>query len=148
MARTSWWNHPNWKWGDPTGEAAVEVVRVRTALATQEARERFYKAMLEGRAPVEDAKIALALMCERLPEEEDDLGNNGRKSWKWGEFGILTMLTTGEFEMDIQKDPLCNGEITLKAAMNVRIIDSIVKDSLLKKVALAFDKFNFIENGI
>merc|ERR1719310_2743381 len=69
---------PNWKWGDGSGEAAVEVVRVRRMLATQEDRERFMKVMDEDRADLLDAKVALALLCEKL-DPMDDL--EGMKSW-------------------------------------------------------------------
>lgn len=132
---------PNWKWGDGSGEAAVEVVRVRRMLATQEDRERFVKAMDEDRADLLDAKVALALLCEKL-DPMDDL--EGMKSWK----RLLNQLNNMEFETDIPDDQLIDGNVRLKAACNIRIPNSILQKTLLKKMKLAYEALNFVEGGI
>jgi len=125
------WDSENWKWGSPDGEAAAAVARVREKLATQENRERFMKAMDEGRADIEDIKVALALMIEGCPEEDNRMPRH--KQWK----PLLEDMKNGNYEGQVDGE-LVDGEMKLKAALNARMARSILKDNVAQKVVLAF----------
>ena len=62
---TMGWDDPNWNWGSAIGTAHDEAMKVRAALSTPEARKDFLFTVFAGQADPEEAKMALALKCQR-----------------------------------------------------------------------------------
>jgi hypothetical protein len=59
------WSSPNWNWGSAIGDAHDEAMRIRSELSTPESRIKFLQDNAAEAVPLEDAKMALALGCQR-----------------------------------------------------------------------------------
>lgn len=78
------WSDPSWKWGSAGGEAHNEAAKVRSALATREARAKFIQATSKGACSLDDAKMALALSCQRARNFGYDTDAGLRNRWAFG----------------------------------------------------------------
>ena len=63
------WSDASWQWGSAAGEAHVEAARLREELGTAAAREAFALSVADGSTSFEDAKLALALLCQRASKQ-------------------------------------------------------------------------------
>ena len=63
------WSDASWQWGSASGAAHVEAARLRKELSTAAAREAFERSVADGSTSFEDAKLALALLCQRASKQ-------------------------------------------------------------------------------
>ena len=85
------WSSPSWNWGSAVGDAHNEAMRVRDSLSTPEKRTQFLQDNAANSADLEDAKMALALSCQRARNIGYDLPG---RPWE----GLMEDMAACKFE--------------------------------------------------
>ena len=130
------WSSPGWNWGSAIGEAHEEAMNVRAALATPEARRDFLRATAAGDTEIEEAKMALALKCQRARNRRYDTD----RRWEM----LMEEMASCEFEGD-------DGIEKLAEAIRLRLRNeaAIYKDAEPREwIAIALNKLGFVERGL
>ena len=89
---TMGWSSPNWNWGSAVGDAHDQAMKVRSSLSTPEVRIQFLQDNAAGDVDMEDAKMALALKCQRAR----NVGYDDRGKWEQ----LMESMTACDFEGD------------------------------------------------
>lgn len=96
------WSDVGWNWGSANGDAHDVAMRVRSDLATPEARVKFLQDTSAGASSFDDAKMALALGCQRARNLGYDTADGVRDGGKWP--------TGGKWESLMEEMAACNFE--------------------------------------
>jgi len=128
------WSSPNWRWGYANGAAHDEAMRVRDALATPARRAEFLAALEADSADFEDAKMALALKCQRSRNlRYDEPGH----PWE----GLMEEMAACKFEGD-------GGDVQLAVAIANRLNVQMSSSSPQAMVAKALMHLGFVDRGL
>ena len=129
------WDDPNWNWGSAIGTAHDEAMKVRAALATPEARKDFLFSVFAGQADQEEAKMALALKCQRAR-------NLGYDTSDWE--GLMDAMAACKFEGEGGSERLCDA---IRRRLESPPNETPGLDPLNTLVASAFTALEFVEKG-
>ena len=130
------WSSPDWNWGSAVGSAHDEAMNVRAALATPEARQEFLRATAAGDAEIEDAKMALALKCQRA------------RNFRYDTDGRWEMLMEEMARCDFEGE---DGVEKLAQAIRLRLRNeaAVYTDAEPREwIAIALNKLGFVERGL
>ena len=143
------WSDASWAWGSATGDAHVEAGRLRGRLGAESARADFVRAVADGSASFEDAKLALALLCQRASKKcfAARHGLDEDERVRWGE--LVHELAQCAFEGP-------RGDVALADAIGERLglIERARLNSLCAlsapraSVVSALKALAFVEQGI
>mmetsp|Transcript_101687 Transcript_101687/g.195167 ORF Transcript_101687/g.195167 Transcript_101687/m.195167 type:complete len:211 (+) Transcript_101687:97-729(+) len=135
---SSGWASPTWNWGSAIGDAHNEAMRVRSALGDAKSRTAFIEALNSGTADMFDAKLALALKCQRARNfGYDDAG----RIWE----DLMEAMAKCDFEAP------ADGDDKLAEAINVRLENvggSGKHSSPQSAVAAALAHLGFVDRGL
>ena len=129
------WKDPNWNWGSAVGTAHDAAMKIRSDLSTAEARKNFLFTVFAGTADPEDAKLALALKCQRARNLRYD-----DKDWE----GLMEDMAACKFEGETGPKVLCD-------AIRKRLTSPPAEPPGIEPfnvlVAAAFTQLEFVEKG-
>jgi hypothetical protein len=131
------WSDSTWNWGSSVGDAHNEAQRVRAALLTPEARSEFIQNLYNGERDLEEAKLVLALKCQRAKKVGYDRHDKG---WET----LMDAMAACEFEGDA-------GEEKLTQAIRGRLKNqsALYQDATAKQwIAIALNNLGFMERGV
>jgi len=141
------WSEPNWNWGSAIGDAHNEAMKVRRALATAEARVQFLQDTSKGEGNFEDAKMALALACQRARNLGYDTPDGIRDGGKWPTGGkwesLMEDMAACKFEGD-------SGDEALADAIRQRLKASsqFPDEAPSVMVCVALQQLDFVPRGL
>ena len=111
-------------------------MRIRAELDSPEARRCFLQATAAGETEMEDAKLALALKCQRAR----NVGYDVDRRWEM----LMESMAACEFEGE-------DGVEALATAIRQRLRNEAVmysEDSAAEWIAIALNKLGFVERGL
>ena len=135
------WSSPKWNWGSAVGEAHDVAMRVRSLLSTPEVRQGFLQKTASGEVDFEEAKMALALKCQRARNLGYDLiGEQWRgNSWET----LMDEMAACKFEGE-------GGEELLADAIRLRLppVSQYPGSDTRTMIAVALQSLDFVARGL
>ena len=129
------WSSPNWNWGSAVGDAHDQAMKVRSSLSTPEVRIQFLQDNAAGDVDMEDAKMALALKCQRAR----NVGYDDRGKWEL----LMEEMAACKFEGE-------DGEKLLADGIRERLPSAIQYPDAApcEMVSVALNRLGFVERGL
>ena len=144
---TMGWSDPNWNWGSAIGDAHDEAMKVRKALSTPEARVKFLQDTSSGAAGLDEAKMALALSCQRARNLGYDTDAGIRDGGRWPTGGKWEALMNEMAECAFEGD---GGDEALSEAIRMRLKASAQYPGEPPSVMIcvALQQLDFVPRGL
>ena len=130
------WSDSGWNWGSAIGDAHNEAMRVRNKFSTPSSRTTFLQESSNDDVDIEEAKMLLALSCQRARNVGYDLPNRG---WEM----LMEEMAACDFEGD-------GGEDKLADAIRERLPSAIQFPDASPKamIGVALKRLGFVERGL
>ena len=129
------WSDPGWNWGSANGDAHDEAMRVRSGLAEPAARQQFLQDAWAGTISMDEAKMALALKCQRAR----NVGYDSDRRWAM----LMEDIAACKFEEE-------GGDEKLANAIRERLPSAIQypEATPIQLVSVAMNRMGFVERGL